>query len=469
MTKKEFLSATIIIALAITPIYFSHIVVLGATPPTPNHLSAYPSSDRGINLSWNASSGVSGYVVYRNYSSTIGFVPIHSKITNTNYTDNDPNLMEGVRYSYKVTAINAHGESDPSIAVSATPYTPITTQNIGVAFVVSTAIVMGLIFIVYAIVLRARKGEKSKAVENKDLPKSSSAELDEIKNEKDEQHDDILKSWQFWNIIRGDDWYPSLSLFQLFLWTVVIVFAFLFMAIIMLQHGISPPVKSLNTPMLLTLLGISVGSPIISNSISSAKYASSNPGKPPKPLYQFSTMLEEGKKPSITRFQMFIWTWIAIIVFFISITNTINSDLNSISQLNVPDVDPVLVALMGISQAAYLGGKSVSKTPSIGGIYPRVISNDQLQKNGDQLVSIFGNGFGNSVPRGTVWIGDKYFEYPGDNGTDGKRKILGWEDDRIDLRISKEDYPVPGSYYVRIAAPEALLKYDKPFEIKNGL
>src|SRR5579872_2957547 len=382
LSKKEILIVVVIFSLFFFPTYFAHTTAWATTPPAPTHLSAYPLPNKTIVLNWNGTSGVI-YTIYRNYSSTIGFVKIASEIIAPNYTDNHPNLLEGVRYIYVVTATNADGvESDRSEVVSAVPYTPITSTNIEVAFTASVPVVVVLVLIVYAILRWDKKRRLIEDAHRKAKSASAADTEDTEKSNTPEKYKKQSREMQFWDIIRGDDWYPSLSLFQLFLWTVIIVFAFLFMAIIMLQHGISPPVKSLNTPMLLTLLGISVASPIIGNSISSAKYASSNPERPPRDLrlYPFSTMLEEGKKLSITRFQMFIWTWIAIVIFFIGVINTINSDLNSISQLSVPDVDPVLVALMGISQATYLGGKSVAKTPSIGEIYPRIMSINQIQK-----------------------------------------------------------------------------------------
>lgn len=473
LLKKEILVLMIVFSLVFFPIYFAHMTAWATTPTVPTHLSTYPLSNKSIVLHWNATSGAINYTIYRNYSTPIGFVKIVSGITGTNYTDKDPSLLEGVRYSYAVTATNVHNqESDRSEVASAIPYTPITSTNLEVAFAVSIPVVVVLVLIVYAILKWSKKRRLQEEIFRKaskkfQFEKTLAADAeDTAKSNAIEQNEKHSRTTKFWDIIRGDDWYPSLSLFQLFLWTVIIVFSFLFMSIIMFQHGIMPPVNSLNTPMILLLLGISVTSPIIGNAISSAKYASSNPYEPPENPPGFSTMLEEGKKPSITRFQMFVWTWISIIIFLISVVNTINANWNSITQLGVPDMNPVLVVLMGISQAAYLGGKGTSKTPNIGWIYPQVLKVDQISTNVGQLVSIFGNGFGDNVKKGIVWIGKEYFEYPGDGETDARRKILGWEDDRIDLKILK-DFPGVGSYYVRVTAPGILVKYDQPLEIQG--
>ena len=103
-------------------------------------------------------------------------------------------------------------------------------------------------------------------------------------------------------------------------------------------------------------------------------------------------MLEENEKPSLTRFQMFGWTWIGILIYigilFSTVSTTlmdtqvvkimcqelqpnelgvccINIVINHCKSLQfLPDIDPTLVILMGLSQGGYLGGKIVT-TPTM--------------------------------------------------------------------------------------------------------
>jgi hypothetical protein len=95
-------------------------------------------------------------------------------------------------------------------------------------------------------------------------------------------------------------------------------------------------------------------------------------------------MLEESKKPSLTRFQMFGWTWIGILIYIAILFSTVSTTLmdmqiarmyqqlqpneveytrlhcdNPLRKLTLPDIDPTLVILMGLSQGGYLGGKSL--------------------------------------------------------------------------------------------------------------
>jgi hypothetical protein len=483
-------------------------------PSTPTNLLAWPMQDRTINLSWNPSIGANGYVIYRNssLSPNIGFIPLANlPISKTNYTDRDPNLVEGVKYEYRVAAIDSSGGivSSPSETKSAVPYTPISSANIGVAFVSSLTIVIAISMIIYASVRYSRtagtrkKKQKEIRERKKEWPSDTNvlqeihvADFSEQQNKKEEKDDEEanikseLRLWKFWNIIRDDDWYPSLSLFQFFMWTAVILFSFTFLTFLRLGHELLPSIGGLGSPTILALMGISVATPLVSNVVSSIKYPTSSTFDPPEKLPGLGTMLQEGGKPSLTRFQMFAWTFISIIVFFSSLYVMISDNINSVSELSLPNVDPILLALMGLSQVAYIGGKAISRTPGIATIYPRVIEQpEKLNKDDDRhitggkLVSIFGIDFGSEEAnktefRGQVWIGEEEFEYhgptvtttsaPNNNKTSSdvtnrKGIIEAWEDDKIDLRIGDL---APGAYYVRVASPGVLYKAKEPIVIK---
>jgi len=117
------------------------------------------------------------------------------------------------------------------------------------------------------------------------------------------------------------------------------------------------------------LLGINAGSTVISYGVSGAKYpdmedpnkitrAQEKSGGEPKPLW---TMLEENNQFSITRFQMFSWTLVALLTFLGAFFTMMASLPTPLTQLDIPDVSQTLVALTGISQGAYLAGKGTSK------------------------------------------------------------------------------------------------------------
>lgn len=179
----------------------------------------------------------------------------------------------------------------------------------------------------------------------------------------------------FWDIIREGDYYPSLARFQFILWTFVISFSIVSIYLLMLWNGLY--CWSAFPQNILALMGISAGVPIVSLIISREKYANTISGTLPckENLPGLSTMLLEGGKPTIGRYQMFLWTIMSVIVYlglFISQINGIN-DMDGLKQLKLPDIDPSLLFLMGLSQATYLGAKSVARPVSfltVVGRYP---------------------------------------------------------------------------------------------------
>ena len=80
-------------------------------PSAPTGLAVTGTTSSSVSLSWNASSGATGYSVYRGGSKI-------ASVTGTTYTDSG--LTASTSYSYAVTATNSAGESAKSAAVSGT-------------------------------------------------------------------------------------------------------------------------------------------------------------------------------------------------------------------------------------------------------------------------------------------------------------------------------------------------------------
>ena len=244
---------------------------------------------------------------------------------------------------------------------------------------------------------------------------------------------------RFWDIIRADDWYPSLSIFQFMLWTFVVIFAYLGVYLIRMSGGIFTPISNIPTN-LLTLMGISITVPVVSGGVSDIKYKESATQTPPKPMPAFSEMLSEGGKPTLTRFQMFCWTWIGIGIYLIIFLTTVTkpANLQAVENLSLPDIDQSLVFLMGLSQGAYVGGKIVTtQIMKVTSILP----NTAKAKAGS-VISIFGANFGTTAD--TVWFNDTSHLV---NVTSGGSEH--WTDTRIDVAVPS-NLP-PGKYDVKVA------------------
>ncbi|MEY9907571.1 chitinase [Catenulispora sp. MAP12-49] len=80
-------------------------------PPVPSGLSVTGTTSSSVSLSWSASTGATGYNVYRGGSKV-------ASVTGTSYTDSG--LSASTSYSYTVSATNSAGESAQSAAVTGT-------------------------------------------------------------------------------------------------------------------------------------------------------------------------------------------------------------------------------------------------------------------------------------------------------------------------------------------------------------
>jgi hypothetical protein len=147
----------------------------------------------------------------------------------------------------------------------------------------------------------------------------------------------------------------------------------------------------------------------------------------------FGDMLREFGKPSLSRFQMFGWTWISIIIYLFVFGAVLGANYVNVVELEIPDVYPVLVVLMGLSQVVFLGAKANATSQiEITKVFPRTVT------RGGNL-SIFGLNFGTA--RQDVWIGTRRI------GSDDQEHLLGWSAGRIDIKIPSDIPESPDKGY----------------------
>jgi len=107
--------------------------------------------------------------------------------------------------------------------------------------------------------------------------------------------------------------------------------------------------------------------------------------------------------------------------------------LSAVQNLSLPDIDPTLVALMGLSQAGYIGGKAVaSQAVELTQISPP-------QGKVGQSISLLGSGFGAKAGEGAIWFDDTH--------------VLGstvdsWSSSRINLKVPSGF--TAGDYQVKV-------------------
>lgn len=207
--------------------------------------------------------------------------------------------------------------------------------------------------------------------------------------------------------IRDENGFPSLAMLQFLTWTIVVFFAFLTVFFInwynggpLLPDGETTDEDSFLPINLLILMGISVSVPIVSSGLSQVKYGTRPSTSEPKEYDRrpLSSMLMEDGRLTVSRFQMFGWTWITVGTYLIVFgSGAMNSESQS---LKIPDVPDIYVVLMGISQGAYLGGKMViRKSFFITKVLPKVIfkKKDSAPATIDIMVTNFGSDLENRV------------------------------------------------------------------------
>lgn len=95
----------------------------GLAPSTPSGFAAAASSTTAIGLSWTATDGATGYDIYRSSTSGGTFSRLGSEPTvssGATVTYSDTGLSASTAYYYKISAINAAGESASTSEVTAT-------------------------------------------------------------------------------------------------------------------------------------------------------------------------------------------------------------------------------------------------------------------------------------------------------------------------------------------------------------
>jgi hypothetical protein len=237
--------------------------------------------------------------------------------------------------------------------------------------------------------------------------------------------------------------FPSLARFQFLLWTFIVLFAVLGVLLIRMFMGISGIPNDIPENLLI-LTGISIAVPFVSNPISGIKYGER---KPPtgtlrdEDRRRLATMLMENEKPTVSRFQMFAWTIISIIVylgFFLLQTIFLLTDVN---ELEVPDIPQIFVYLMGLSQAGYVGVKgTISKSLTVTQVLPK-----EARINED--VIIVGTNFG--PEKGSVFFEDGPKDIVGNQvPVPPETNIKEWQETRIHIKVPSGLRA--GDYYIRV-------------------
>jgi len=301
MGTKKLLSYFPLLLLTLYPIY------LHAEPeskfPTVND-QAYQTPENAL-LKINLT-GTSGNTTHYGFKFSTTSSPTHgtlnsiknvtSNLATVTYTPN-PNFTGPDSFQYKA-ANGIYQSNKGTVSITVNPpnaaliFKWYPEDRAKLAFVTSAAIVFVIFFLTYLAMRQLGKARELKP--------------------------------RFRDIIRDENWYPSLAIFQFLLWTAIVLFTYFGTYLLRLFSGF-PSILGM-PPYLLEVMGISAAVPVISGFVSRVKYGGVTPvtvsptkqvtsEEIRKRLPGFMAMLMENGKITLTRFQMFAWTWISIIVY----------------------------------------------------------------------------------------------------------------------------------------------------------
>jgi len=154
----------------------------------------------------------------------------------------------------------------------------------------------------------------------------------------------------------------SLSRFQAFAWTIVLLGSYFYIAIctgLILRDGIIPDFN----PSLIGLMSISYTGLISSHFLGKKNPKNEITDQPP----ELSNLFSSGGIVDISRLQLLFFTLVAIGVYIynLAIDNTLNG---------LPDIPPTLHGLLLTSQGSYIGGKLFGDKIAVNRIFPNIFS-----------------------------------------------------------------------------------------------
>jgi hypothetical protein len=189
----------------------------------------------------------------------------------------------------------------------------------------------------------------------------------------------------------GPDGRVSTSRLQLVLWIVVVVYAFLVWAAFGIWHRRLDLVPNIPANVLIAL-GFTGTTTITAAGITSAKIDTGTLVKMPTSVSPTATGLSgilqtDLGTPDLGKIQMMMWTFIALGIYLYKLVIGISGATGG-SQPLLPDIDPALMVLTGLTQGTYLGQKLVATSK------PRLFSMDPRRAAPNSVVTVRGAALG---------------------------------------------------------------------------
>jgi hypothetical protein len=160
-------------------------------------------------------------------------------------------------------------------------------------------------------------------------------------------------------VVTGDDNRYSLSRLQAYLWTIVVALAFAGVTVGTGQFATVPR-------NLVLLMGVNLGAAVAATAITTSQAGKPRPAgspappNPARPSFVRDLFFESGLPGSLDlpRTQMFLWTIVMLATYVVLFLQAFPAVAPSHGAAELLDVPSGMLALMGVSQATYLGAKA---------------------------------------------------------------------------------------------------------------
>jgi hypothetical protein len=212
----------------------------------------------------------------------------------------------------------------------------------------------------------------------------------------------LLTHGRFAQLVEGQDGRASTSKFQLVVWTVVALYAFGTVFVARFLQGTSTIIDTV-PPNLLAAMGLSVVTATAAKGITSAQVGSGQVSKSQVGTVgrddpgAAALVQDDGGAPDLSKTQFLAWTGLAVVIYLFRLVQQINiGPVIQNASIGMPDIDAVLVPLIGLGHAAYLGKKLTTST------VPQITGTAPAEGTPPKTLTLTGSGFGD--PQGTSQI-----------------------------------------------------------------
>lgn len=249
----------------------------------------------------------------------------------------------------------------------------------------------------------------------------------------------ITKDYWLSKLVSGADGKASSSKLQWTLWTIVVLYVFVTILFARIINGLWTPFDAVPQNVLLSM-GLSATTMAAAKAITTDYVADGSVTKsdkkatksdeqagmqarrhPPGKKESFlDDLLKEGGNPDLSKVQMMAWTLIAVMMYLLTVIHIVQTNsVESTDVLNMPDIPPALMVLMGLGQGAYIGKKLVTKdTPRLSGLNPG------SGKVGSKI-TLTGESFGDKQNGSLITV----------SGSPINAQVESWTDTKIEFKL----------------------------------